>query len=379
MSVGPNVEKYPDEVGEEGKNALDLDRAAGVQVGSGNVQVNNFYGSAEWASDLKGQEMETASPLQAETIHGEQHLSPRNDKFIDVYQKAVDHLASEKALTRMAALQALGELGQDHPERRQTLAEVICGYLRLPQASADRTETQVRAVAQEVLRIHLSPDRDEQGRPRNANFWPKINVNLKGAHLIDANFAGCEFGWANFDETNFTGTTWFSRCVFNSEARFVGAVFDGWLVSFEGARFEQRAWHRWTAFNACAEFSGARFAINAEFSRSRFSESADFTEVAVTGTGWFTHNIFSASADFRGSKFGSAQFIEVAFEGPVDFRDATFINGAGRQEVFCSRIPEIEAACHWPEGWIRPDRSRAEHPNLRGLAMGLRTRRACIQ
>jgi hypothetical protein len=173
--------------------------------------------------------------------------------------------------------------------------------------------------------------------------------------LIDANSACCEFGWANFDEALFEGTTWFSRCVFNSEARFVGAVFDGWLVSFEGARFEQRAWHRWTAFNAYTEFRGTRFAINAEFSRSRFSESADFTELSVTGIGWFTHNVFSASADFRGSKFGAAQFIEVAFEGPVDFRGATFINGAGRQEVFCSRIPKIKAACRWPEGWIRPD------------------------
>lgn len=359
MSVDPDVEKYPDEADEEGRNGLDLDGAAGVQVGSGNVQVNNFYGSLEWASDVKSQAKETARPLQAETNHGGRYLSLRNDKFIKVYQKAVDHLTSEKAHTRMAALQVLGELGQDHPERRQTLAEVICGYLRLPSASVDRTETQVRGVAQEVLRNHLQPDRDKLGQPRNTNFWPKINVNLKGAHLIDANFACCEFGWANFDETQFTGTTWFSRCVFSSEARFVGAVFDGWLVSFEGARFEQRAWHRWTAFNACADFRGAHFAINAEFSRSRFSESADFTELSVAETGWFTHNLFSASADFRGSRFGSAQFIEVAFEGPVDFRGATFINGAGCQDVFCGRIPGIKTACHWPEGWIRPDLSQA--------------------
>jgi hypothetical protein len=181
VSIDPDVEKYPDEVGEESGNGLDLDGASGVQVGSGNLQVNNFYGSAEWASGLEGEARETASPVQAETLRVGRHLLSPNDKFIDVYQKAVDHLASEKAYTRMAALQTLGELGQDHPERRQTLAEVICEYLRLPQVSADRTETQVRGVAQEVLRNHLWPDRDEQGRATNPNFWPKIDVNLKGA------------------------------------------------------------------------------------------------------------------------------------------------------------------------------------------------------
>jgi hypothetical protein len=364
VSVDPDVEKYTDEVGEEARNSLGLKGAAGVQVGSGNVQVNYFHGSAEWVSDPEGQAREAERPLQAETIHGGRHLFSRDNRFIDIYQKAVEHLASEKPHTRMAALQAIGELGHDHPERRQTLAEVICGYRLLPQASSDPSETQVRGVAQEVLRNHLWPDRDEEGRPRNANFWPRTNINLKGAHLIDANFAYCEFGWANFDETNFMGTTWFNRCLFNSEARFVGAAFDGWLVSFEGARFEERAWHRWAAFNACAEFRGAHFAINAEFSRSRFSESADFTDLAVTGTGWFTHNAFSSTADFRGATFGSAQFVEVVFEGPVDFRGATFVHGAGRQEVFCSRIPEIEAACHWPEGWIYPNQSPSRKPSI---------------
>jgi Pentapeptide repeats (9 copies) len=143
------------------------------------------------------------------------------------YQKTVDHLASGKAHTRIAALKAIGELGQDHPARRQTLADVVCGYLRLPPDDSDRSETQVRGVAQEVLRDHLRPERDSQGLAKNKNFWPDTNVNLSGAQLTDTDFSFCEFGWANFDETHFEGTTWFTRSVFKSEARFVGSIFDG--------------------------------------------------------------------------------------------------------------------------------------------------------
>ena len=251
----------------------------------------------------------------------------------------------------MAALRTLGELGQDYPDRRQTLANEICGYLRLPSAD-DRSETQVREVAQDVLRDHLRPYRSKDGTPQNNNFWPNTEINLQGAHLVDANFAYCEFGRANFDETNFEGTTWFRGSTFASEARFVGSIFDGWLVSFEDAVFEHYAWHRWTAFNACAEFQGARFKFNAEFSRARFSQGVDFSRISVDNVGWFTHNVFDGTTLFRDAKFSSAQFIQVLFRGPVDFRGTKFVNGADRQEVFITDDPEIAEACHWPSGWL---------------------------
>lgn len=356
VDIHSDTEKSSAETGRDARNDLSLGGATGVQVGSGNIQVNNFYSDPRVATDPEGRAGKAENPGKDDTVRGDDHQYLRNDKFIDLYQKAVDHLASEKAHTRMAALQAIGELGQDHPSRRQALTDVICGYLRLPQADADRDEVQVRSVAQEVLRSRLHPDRDEHGQPRNQNFWPKVNVNLKGAHLLEANFAYCEFGWTNFDEAHFTGTTWFTRCIFSEEARFVGTVFDGWRVSFEEALFEKMAWHRWTAFNACAEFRGAHFAINAEFSRSRFSENVDFTDLIVRQTGWFTHNVFSKAVDFRGSVFGSANFIEVAFEGPVDFRSTTFIDGTGREQVFVAERLRLRPLAIGPKDGYEPNR-----------------------
>ena len=50
----------------------------------------------------------------------------------ELYAKAVEQLGHEKAPVRLGALYSLERLAQDKPERRQTIVNVICAYLRMP-------------------------------------------------------------------------------------------------------------------------------------------------------------------------------------------------------------------------------------------------------
>lgn len=46
--------------------------------------------------------------------------------------KATEQLGHENAPVRQAGLINLERLAQDHPEHRQAIVEIICGYLRMP-------------------------------------------------------------------------------------------------------------------------------------------------------------------------------------------------------------------------------------------------------
>ncbi|MGW4062793.1 pentapeptide repeat-containing protein [Amycolatopsis sp. NPDC004747] len=291
--------------------------------------------------------------IQAEIINGNVNFSSPRSSFVDQKQKAVDHLASAQARTRMGGIRTLGELGQDYPARRQTMVDMICDYLRLPFEESDRGEAEVRRTAQKVLADHLRPERNADGEASDPLFWPNMNVDLKGAKLIDANFSLCEFDSADFEDASFMGDTWFLGARFSDEARFVSATFDGWMTSFQRARFEKVSWFRWTTFNAEADFSQAHFGINAEFSRAHFKKSANFTYVSVAGCGWFTHNRFERGAYFNSATFKAANFIEVYFRDEADFRGATFTGAPPGCEAVHFNPDKDSNLYHWPSGWKR--------------------------
>ncbi|GII87686.1 hypothetical protein Ssi03_56760 [Sphaerisporangium siamense] len=53
-------------------------------------------------------------------------------RVTELYTKASEQLGSAKAAVRLAGLYALERLGQDNPEHRQTIVNLICAYLRMP-------------------------------------------------------------------------------------------------------------------------------------------------------------------------------------------------------------------------------------------------------
>lgn len=220
-------------------------------------------------------------------------------RITELYTKATDQLGSEKAPVRLAGLYALERLAQNNPEQRQTIANVLSAYLRMPYRQvhigvqdgpldeSERSPLQeaiqervVRLTAQNVLAAHLRPYRPMKGFAETehlteaaplAAFWPDIEVDLRGATLIDFDFSHCQVLEGNFSEAEFIGDTSFYGARFSHNAMFDGARFRGNAV-FASADFGGRA-----------HFAEATFAADVDFWDVRFGNVASFTNALFYG------------------------------------------------------------------------------------------------
>jgi hypothetical protein len=62
----------------------------------------------------------------------------RVEQVNELYTKAVDQLGHEQAPVRLGALYSLEDLARTNPQRRQTVVDVLCAYLRMPYVPPDR-------------------------------------------------------------------------------------------------------------------------------------------------------------------------------------------------------------------------------------------------
>jgi hypothetical protein len=53
-------------------------------------------------------------------------------RITELQTKAAELLGSDQAAVRLAGLYALERLAQDNPGHRQTIVDIMCGYLRMP-------------------------------------------------------------------------------------------------------------------------------------------------------------------------------------------------------------------------------------------------------
>ncbi|MGW3467301.1 hypothetical protein ACWDKQ_02225 [Saccharopolyspora sp. NPDC000995] len=53
-------------------------------------------------------------------------------RITELQTKAADQLGREAAAVRLAGPHSLERLAHDHPSHRQTIADIICAYLRMP-------------------------------------------------------------------------------------------------------------------------------------------------------------------------------------------------------------------------------------------------------
>ncbi|MEV4647528.1 pentapeptide repeat-containing protein [Saccharopolyspora sp. NPDC049357] len=297
---------------EQNRIKLESIRLAGsVVVGTGGVAALLLAARRQRVSEL--------DLLQRDRVADDNRHDANERRATELYTAAAEQLASDKAPVRMAGMYALSRLGDANEDLRQTIVNLLCAYLRMPDVSIansvapakdgqndhkpdgspqalvvdlapaplaaltalspdlhlqQQQERQVRLTAQRILTRHLQPQRDENGNPSNTSFWADRSIDLSGANLHWWSFTGCEVNSANFTEAQFHGHAMFrgSKC---NVAMFGEAQFHS-SVEFEGAHF-WLGWFPSVNFYEFARFSNARFWERALFSEARFHEGADFT------------------------------------------------------------------------------------------------------
>jgi Pentapeptide repeats (9 copies) len=298
----------------------------------------------------------------------------KSQQVTQTYTKAIEQLGHTDAPVRLGALYSLEQLGQDNPDRRQTVVDVLCAYLRMPYtpppaadphneaspaASADplpvrrhdpQQELQVRKTAQRLLANHLHPPSGTRAenavhiRPSSQlAFWPGLSIDLAGATLVEfdlsraivqADLRRATFtGNALFDEATFIGNALFDEATFTGDASFYEATFSEGAF-FHRATFTGDAWFGRATFTGNASFDNATFTRGAAFDEATFTRDAWFDEAAFTRDAWFGEATFTRDAWFGEATFtGDAGFRATTFTGDASFYDATFTGNASFEDA----------------------------------------------
>jgi hypothetical protein len=230
-----------------------------------------------------------------------------------------------------------------------------------------------------------------------------LDVDLRGAVVVDGRFADCAFGAVDFSDVRFVGDVDFAGARFGGQAVLQRILCEGG-AEFGGAAFAEVAAFGRARFRGAAGFARARFGDLAWFGRGEDGLSEedpawdeiedaghagatpawqepneddphwplvvldiDYQEwiqggdgARFTGPVTFRDAEFAAHAWFGKARFGdSADFTGAAFGGPVSLvAPAADLTGA-----------RAEAAEHeWPFGWHLHDGELAADPARRALA-----------
>lgn len=251
-------------------------------------------------------------------------------RVTEQYGKSVEQLGSDKAHVRLGGLYALERLAQGNEDQRQVTMNVLCAYLRMPcklpdansaEHDAQVQELEVRHAAQRVITSHLNVDSTE--------FWPRMNINLTGATLVDFVMIKGVFRWASFKSATFVGMTLFDKTRFPDHSPFELAIFDG-PTHFVSSTFLGDARFKQTTFRSSSSFSGlyaneiVTFEKAARFRGAMFNAEADFSGALFKGRAEFGGPDSGDAATFAGrTSFIGAEFNADAAFGHTDFQNAT--------------------------------------------------------
>jgi uncharacterized protein YjbI with pentapeptide repeats len=270
-------------------------------------------------------------------------------RITELYANAVDQLGSDKATNRLAGLYSLERLGQDSPHLRQTIFNVICGYLRMPFVShvdspplvgdsrsrlssgeydnathhndiERMQEREVRLTAQRILAEHLRVDDLDI---RKEEHWSGLDLDLTGAVLIDFDLSACRAQNMRFDEVVFVGKTTFADSIFVGTASFRRAKFVDY-VSFRDATFARNAQYENAVFDRSVGFRRVKFEAEVAFGGATCKRGACFDSAVFRGNAGFHGTIFKRAVYFDNAVFAARSGFRAKFEGKVSFRNAAF-------------------------------------------------------
>ncbi|MBX9151985.1 pentapeptide repeat-containing protein [Rhodococcus qingshengii] len=321
-------------------------------------------------------------------------------RFVERFGAAAAQLGDPDPAVRLAGVYAISSVADetDSPIFRQQCIDVLCGYLRMPHETVegmpsiversrkttgspdDSSDTgevettdlqrfrhhdaEVRKSIVRVICEHLQQDA--------APSWSEFRVDLTGATLESANFAGCIFKEkAHFANVIFLGTTYFNGAHFHEGAIFVESTFKGPAnfvsrnidgteptvfhshVSFDGTNFETGVgWigtqflstvslsatpranihipiDRRTTFTAGAIFKDVKFAGKVVCHHAQIQKHLKVENVTFEAEASFAGSVVAESTAFINSSFHDrALFMDCEFQGVVEFRTIEFMRGA---------------------------------------------------
>jgi uncharacterized protein YjbI with pentapeptide repeats len=149
-----------------------------------------------------------------------------------------------------------------------------------------------------------------------------------------------------FCGATFQGSTLFYKTVFQDEADFQRATFQGG-TRFH-AIFKKRADFREATFRGDAYFWGEAFEELADFTKVTFEGKADFTDI-VFKDARFLGAVFQKDASFEGATFkGRSDFSGVTFMGLITFNSATFedaliVDQESKDEIFSEKVVDFRS------------------------------------
>jgi len=249
-----------------------------IGIGGGGVFALYLAWRRQHSTEVGVQQKEHEQNLDRE-IADDNRKDAAARRITELYAKACEQLGSDKAPVRLGGLYALGRLGQDNAALRQTVADMLCAYLRMPytppesEPPGDRAEAlkahrdavqerEVRLTAQRILVSHL----------RAEAFWPDIDLDLTNAMLIAFDMSRCRLRGAGFEGATFLRYSTFEGTEFDGLADFTSATFDS------AADFERTFFHAWASF-LDTSFNGP-IALNKAF------VAHDMAELSMWPKGW---------------------------------------------------------------------------------------------
>lgn len=392
---------------EQNRIKLEAIKLAGsVVVGTGGVAALLLAARRQRVSEL--------DLLQRDRVAEANRHDADERRATELYTAAAEQLASDKAPVRMAGMYALSRLGETNENLRQTIINLLCAYLRMPDIgdgynaspsnpeqespedadapnhdkdssqnimldlapaplaaltslapdlpAQQRQELEVRLTAQRLLAQHLRPNRRDGEEPTNLAYWPDMDIDLAGATLHELDFVGFEVRRADFREAQFFKPAFFNGAQFHEVARFNRAQFAD-QVFFDGAQFHDTAGFNGIQFENNAFFHQANFRDEVWFDETEFHGIARFMGAQFQGEAWFDEVQFHHVAGFNEARFhyralfNQAQFYRTASFDKAQFHATTKFSGAAFHT-----LPTFEDAwalptlgepdeSTWPTGW----------------------------
>lgn len=301
-------------------------------------------------------EIKAEQETGAEARAGRVELREQDKLFTERFTQAAQQIGSDRAAVRLAGTYALARIADDSIRDRPTCLKFLCAYLQMPWTPDRRTDTDADAAAdltdagERQVRLAAQSLLAERLRPESSGFWPAAQVDLRGATLVEANFDGCAFAQASFEDARFISGASFGSTYFSNTASFKNAHFED-SVAFVGSTFAARSDFNGAKFDGNAFLSRTSWAL-AAFEGTSFSGLAHFQEAAFNGVATFLGSQFNEESDFSNAHFRAARFDATSFHRTARFLDTVFAEPAMFAKASFDQEARFDTAKFEADAWF---------------------------